>query len=168
PWGVLSNFSRHAIFVSGRVWPTVEHFYQAQKFVGTPYEEAIRCCQSPTLAKACAKARAEEHTRPDWPAVKESVMLEGLRAKFAQHPDLAERLLHSGDRLLVEHTRNDTYWGDGGDGTGKNRLGYLLMQVRAELRKMPEDEQGSERGILGCAESSCSPDPTQRPGYPAA
>lgn len=143
PWGELSNFSQHAIFIRGRVWPTVEHFYQAQKFVGTSHEETIRCCKTPMLAKARATALTEEHRRHDWPAVKDAVMLEALRAKFAQHPDLAERLLRSGDRLLVEHTRNDTYWGDGEDGTGKNRLGHLLMQVRAEVRRVAEDEQDS-------------------------
>lgn len=143
PWGELSNFSPHAIFISGRVWPTVEHFYQAQKFVGTPHEKTIRCCQTPMLAKLRATALAEKHTRRDWPTVKESIMLEALRAKFRQHPDLAERLLSSGDRLLVEHTRNDTYWGDGGDGTGMNRLGHLLMQVRTELRLKSEYELDS-------------------------
>jgi GTP cyclohydrolase II len=141
PWGELSNFSRHAIFIGGRIWPTVEHFYQAQKFVGTPHEEAIRCCQTPMLAKARATAIAEEHKRREWPAVKETVMLEGLRAKFEQHPDLAERLLRSGDRLLIERTRNDSYWGDGGDGTGQNRLGYLLMQVRAKIRRATDHLQ---------------------------
>jgi len=143
PWGELSNFSRHAVFIGGRIWPTVEHFYQAQKFAGTPHQEAIRRCQTPMLAKMRATALAEEYRRQDWPAVKKVVMLEGLRAKFGQHPDLAELLLRSGDRLLVEHTRNDTYWGDGGNGTGQNRLGHLLMQVRAEVRRTAEDEQGS-------------------------
>jgi predicted NAD-dependent protein-ADP-ribosyltransferase YbiA (DUF1768 family) len=36
--------------------------------------------------------------------------------------------------VLVEHTARDSYWGDGGDGSGRNRLGHLLMQLRAELR----------------------------------
>jgi hypothetical protein len=35
-----------------------------------------------------------------------------------------------GDALLVEHTASDSYWGDGGDGSGKNRLGHILMCVR--------------------------------------
>ena len=39
-----------------------------------------------------------------------------------------------GDAKLVEHTTNDSYWGDGGDGRGRNMLGQLLMQVRDELR----------------------------------
>lgn len=45
------------------------------------------------------------------------------------------RQISTGDAELIEHTKNDSYWGDGGDGTGKNRLGQLLMELRAELRK---------------------------------
>lgn len=134
PWGELSNFSRHAVFLLDRMWPTVEHFYQAQKFAGTSHEELIRRSATPMLAKRQALSLVEEHGRGDWSEVKEQVMLHGLRAKFRQHPDLRERLLESGGRLLIEHTRNDDYWGDAGDGTGANRLGELLMQVRSELR----------------------------------
>jgi len=140
PWGELSNFSRHAVYLRSRVWPTVEHYYQAQKFAGTQFEEAIRCCPTPMLSKQRAAELTPEHRRPDWPAVKELVMLEGLRAKFDQHPDLRSRLLDSAERLLVEHTHNDFYWGDGGDGTGQNRLGRLLMQVRRELRQGAGDD----------------------------
>ena len=146
PWGELSNFSPHAVFIAGRVWPTVEHFYQAQKFVGTPHEEVIRRCPTPMLAKRRATELARQHRRRDWPTAKESVMLEGLRAKFEQHPDLRERLLHSGDRLLMEHTKNDRYWGTDGNGTGKNRLGHLLMQVRTELRQGTKDERLANQG----------------------
>ncbi len=42
--------------------------------------------------------------------------------------------LATGDSKIVEHTENDRYWGDGGDGSGQNRLGQILMRVRAELR----------------------------------
>ena len=61
-------------------------------------------------------------------------MLEAVRAKFSQHEDLKLILLGTGDAKLIEHTENDSYWGDGGDGSGKNRLGQILMQVRVELR----------------------------------
>jgi len=144
PWGILSNFSRHAVFLRDRVWPTVEHFYQAQKFVGTEHEEAIRCCRSPMLAKQRASELATATRRQDWALVKEEVMLEGLRAKFGQHPDLREILLSTEDRILVEHTKNDGYWGDAGNGTGRNRLGQLLMQVRTELRLLSKDKQQSD------------------------
>lgn len=72
--------------------------------------------------------------RRDWESVKDKVMLEALCAKFTQHEDLKAILLGTGDAILVEHTENDSYWGDGGDGSGKNRLGQLLMQLREELR----------------------------------
>ena len=62
-------------------------------------------------------------------------MGEVLRAKFTQHPQLRSLLLSTGDAELVEHTANDNYWADGGDGSGKNRLGQLLMELRSELRK---------------------------------
>ena len=40
----------------------------------------------------------------------------------------------TGDLELFEHTTEDLYWGDGGDGSGKNRCGVLVMQVREELK----------------------------------
>ena len=61
-------------------------------------------------------------------------MRKAVWTKFNQHPRLATMLVETGDAEIVEHTENDAYWGDGGDGKGLNRLGQILMQVRAELR----------------------------------
>ena len=85
-----------------------------------------------------AKRLGRSHKQPlrkDWESVKDAVMREAVLAKFEQHEDLRAILLGTGDALLVEHTANDSYWGDGGDGSGLNRLGHILMQVRAELRR---------------------------------
>lgn len=57
-------------------------------------------------------------------------MYEGLRYKFCQNKELKQKLLATGDRKLIQHTKNDKYWADGGDGSGKNRLGILLMELR--------------------------------------
>jgi ribA/ribD-fused uncharacterized protein len=62
-------------------------------------------------------------------------MKEALQAKFTQHSGLRSLILHTSDAELVEHTQNDNYWADGGDGSGKNRLGKLLMELRAQLRE---------------------------------
>ena len=62
-------------------------------------------------------------------------MFEAVRAKFTQHEELRKILLATGDAEIVEHTRKDNYWGDGGDGSGRNMLGKTLMLVREELRK---------------------------------
>ena len=142
-WGELSNFSRHAVYIRDRIWPTVEHFYQSQKFAGTANEENIRRSNSPTAAKCLARALSKELKRSDWPAAKDAVMRAALHAKFHQHPDLAHLLLRSGDQLLVEHSHDDAYWGDGGDGSGLNRLGQLLMELRIELRLSSQLGQGS-------------------------
>ena len=82
-----------------------------------------------------------EGFRPDWAEVKDNVMFECLKVKFSRdhHPELFEKLLATGNAMLVEHTRNDKYWGDGGDGgsgeKGKNMLGKLLVRVRDEVLK---------------------------------
>ncbi|MGI2146611.1 GTP cyclohydrolase II RibA [Shewanella frigidimarina] len=133
PWGELSNFSNHAIFLKNKIWPTVEHFYQAQKFTGTIIEESIRLAATPTLAKQLASEVDQSLICSNWAAMKQNVMQEGLKAKFTQHPDLMSKLITSGDRYLVEYTTNDSYWGDCGDGSGANHLGKLLMSLRTEF-----------------------------------
>ncbi len=61
-------------------------------------------------------------------------MRAALEAKFMQHDKLKRLLLATGDALLIEHTSNDSYWGDGGgNGHGKNMLGRLLMELRSKL-----------------------------------
>jgi ribA/ribD-fused uncharacterized protein len=106
---------------------------QAQKFAGTEHEEEVRMATKPMLAAGMGRDR-KRPLRRDWEGVKDAVMLDAVRAKFTQHDDLKAILLGTGDAKLVEHTANDSYWGDGGDGGGKNRLGQILMQVRDELR----------------------------------
>lgn len=133
-YGYLSNFWPAPISLKGVVWPTSEHYFQAQKFAGSAPEEAIRQVVSPMIAARMGRSRARP-LRPDWDTVKEDIMLDALRAKFTQHPDLGERLRATGEASLVEYSRRDAYWADGGDGHGLNRLGRLLMRVRDELRE---------------------------------
>ena len=57
-------------------------------------------------------------------------MYEGLVLKFTQNKQLAKQLLETKDSKLVEHTKNDKFWADGGNGSGQNKLGILLMKIR--------------------------------------
>ena len=132
-YGAFSNFSPHPFSAKGKTWRTVEHYFQAQKFAGTPHEEEIRGIASPMVAARMGRSR-QRPLRSDWEQVKDVVMREALAAKFEQHADLRELLLGTGERRLVEHTENDRYWADGGDGSGQNRLGELLMELRTRLR----------------------------------
>src|SRR2546423_1625115 len=132
-YGCFSNFAPYPIELKGKVWPTSEHFFQAQKFAGTEYEEAIRLEKSPMIAARMGRNR-KQPIRADWESIKDNIMREAVRAKFRQHGQLRETLLGTGDAKIVEHTENDRYWGDGGDGSGENVLGRILMEVREELR----------------------------------
>jgi len=134
PYGCFSNFAPYPVRLKGVLRPTSEHYFQAQKFVGTPHEEAIRAVASPMVAARMGRSRARP-LRPDWEKVKDEIMYEVVRAKFEQHSDLRSILLDTGEAAIVEHTERDAYWGDGGDGSGQNRLGQILMRVREELRR---------------------------------
>ena len=98
-------------------------------------QEKIRQIASP-MDTAIEGRDRQNPLRPDWEEVKDEVMLQALRMKFSQNPEIAKELLATGDAILIEHTRNDVYWADGGDGSGKNKLGLLLMQVREELKTL--------------------------------
>jgi len=140
PYGDYSNFSPHQVFLKGLWWSTTEHYFQAQKFAGTLLEEQVRNTASPGDAARMGRDRRLP-LREDWERVKDSVMRTAVLAKFRQHPALAASLLATGDAILIEHTTNDTYWADGGDGKGKNMLGIILMEVRDYLhteRKLKE------------------------------
>jgi hypothetical protein len=132
-YGCFSNFSRHPITLNGKVWPTSEHYFQAQKFAGTEHEEEVQRASGPGEAARMGRERRRP-LRPDWEEVKDDIMREAVLAKFSQHDDLRQTLLDTGDEELVEHTTNDSYWADGGDGRGRNMLGKILMEVRGKLR----------------------------------
>ena len=93
--------------------------------------------------------------RSDWEQVKDQVMLDVVRAKFDQHPDLAQKLLATGDEELVEgNDWGDIYWGVY-KGHGKNMLGKIRMRVRAELRGENPDKVAVESEKVESAEQMC-------------
>ena len=133
-WGEFANFSIHAIYIDGKIWRTVEHFYQAQKFHNTDFEETIRLQATPMQAKQKAHELLKEHPAENWTYIKEKIMYKGLYAKFTQNPELGKLLISTGNKNLVERSDNDYYWGDGKDKSGKNRLGRLLIRLRDEIK----------------------------------
>lgn len=134
PYGVFSNFSPHGFTLDGRYFPTSEHYFQAQKFVHSPDDfEAVMKASKPMR---CAEIGRERHRplRPDWEAVKDDIMRRAVRAKFEAHSELRDLLLATGNEELIEKTSSDYYWGCGANGTGKNRLGEILTELRELLR----------------------------------
>jgi N-glycosidase YbiA len=70
-----------------------------------------------------------------------------VRRKFELHASLRDLLLSTGDEEIVEDAPNDYYWGAGRDGSGQNKLGMLLMRIRAELRVASADVIPAKAGI---------------------
>jgi N-glycosidase YbiA len=132
-YGAFSNFAAYPIVIAKQRWSTSEHYFQAQKFLDPKDQERVRSARTPSLAAREGRDRRKK-LRRDWEAVKTSVMRLAVEAKFRQHTDLATLLLSTGNAELVEHTADDDFWGDGGDGSGRNMLGRILMDVRELLR----------------------------------
>jgi ribA/ribD-fused uncharacterized protein len=135
-YGQLSNFAPYPVLLKGKRWPTSEHYFQAQKFEDAKDREAIRAVGSPSVAARMGRDRKRK-LRRDWERVKVGVMREAVEAKFRQHDELRALLIETGDAMLVEHTDQDELWGDGGDGSGRNELGRIVMAVRDRLREHP-------------------------------
>lgn len=132
-WGEFSNFALYPIKINGVVWPTTEHYFQAQKFEDKTYVSKIRTCASPMKAAELGRSRKMK-IKKKWDNIKDNVMYDAVWAKFTQHQDLQELLLSTKEAVLIEHTELDAYWGDGGNGKGKNRLGKILMKIRSRLK----------------------------------
>lgn len=72
--------------------------------------------------------------RKDWEDVKIDIMCDIVEAKFRQNPDLAKKLLTTGDMYLEEgNTWGDRTWGTV-NGQGANNLGRILMEIRTILQ----------------------------------
>ena len=136
PYYEFTNFYEAVVRIDNEDWLTTEHYFLAQKFIGTPLVGIIQMLEQPREAfEKSHDPCFSKWRRIDWETVKEDVMYKALQAKFMQHKELGRKLMETGDRKLIEHSPNDSYWGDGGNGTGKNRLGQLLMKLRREMKE---------------------------------
>jgi len=134
PFGEFSNFFPCPVRVFDFDYPTSEHAFQALKFGTTDLIWGWAVRKAPTPRQAAQMGRLIGHPiHPQWDTLRESVMRWVCLAKFSQHPRLASLLQLTDDRLLVEHSPKDFFWGDGCS-NGQNRLGHILMEIRGVLR----------------------------------
>lgn len=130
-YGWLSNFFTTYIDYDGFTYKNAEAAFQAQKTLD-PTVRASFTRMSGAEAKRHGRSRRVD-LRPDWDQVKDRIMLEIVAAKFDQNRELAEKLMATGSRDIVEgNDWNDTYWG-AYRGRGQNKLGRILMAVREKL-----------------------------------
>lgn len=133
-YGCFSNFSAHSITIDRVEWRTSEHYFQAMKFLDPKLQNKAREINSPMDVARFGRDRSLP-LRPDWDIVKDDIMGQAVFAKVIQNQEMFDTLLSTGNDHLVEHTQNDFYWADGGDGTGKNMLGIILMEVREAIKR---------------------------------
>jgi len=136
---VFSNFSAFMIHWKGKLYPTSEHAYHAEKFGDENLKAQIRSALSAHDALKLAHEHKDKY-RTDWDNIKLNVMKEILRAKASQHPYAMKKLLESGDRELIEDSWRDPYWGWGPNKDGENHLGKLWMELRDELKNSANKE----------------------------
>lgn len=138
PYGAFSNLHRKSMFFEDETFPTAEHAYQAGKARRPEVKEWLLAAPSPALVAMAAHGLYYWDIAPGWSKSKFDRMRNVLWAKFTQHEDLRDLLLSTGDLRLVESTTVDTpvnrLWGEV-NGTGRNMLGCLLMEVRQAIRE---------------------------------
>lgn len=131
---LLASFSKHGFDLEELHWPSVEHYFHAMKFTGTELAEKIRLCGHPKEAQKLAK-RHFWRVRRDWKKIQRVVMTRGTYIKCRTHQEVADALLATGDKMLVEQSLYDHFWGCGRDGRGDNYYGKMLMDVRDRLKQ---------------------------------
>lgn len=134
---VLCNFSAFTVTMDdGLIYPTSEHAYQAARFIRSKnWDISIAIRNAPSAHEAFQIAQNNKHLAlPSWNDEKYDVMKEILHIKTNQHPYVKQKLLETGNRLIIEDSWRDDVWGWGPNKDGQNRLGILWMEVRSEIR----------------------------------
>ncbi len=133
----LSNFYLVWVWFDGKLYPSLEHAFQAAKTLDEVRREKIRLMKKAGEAKAEGLLIRKDGTlREGWDAGLQLETMELLlKQKFSdEHPELRDLLLGTGEALLVEgNTWEDTFFGVY-NGVGENHLGKLLMKRRNEIR----------------------------------
>lgn len=146
--GFLSNWYKSEFTVNGVKFVNSEQWmmYQKAKIFGDDETaQKILASTSPKEVKDLGR-KVKNYNDTIWNGVRQIVVYEGLKAKFEQNPDLAKRLLDTGDDILVECNPYDNIWAihmdeddprvqDISQWQGQNLLGFTLMLVRTYLKK---------------------------------
>lgn len=130
--------------------PSSEHVYMSGRFVDEELQQIVARVRASTAERErslyadglAVKQFAHKlilegaEQLPDWNFAKLGLMHTAVSRKFIHNPDIAKRLLETGNQELVEgNDWEDRFWGVDpvGSRNGKNNLGIILMQVRQEL-----------------------------------
>jgi ribA/ribD-fused uncharacterized protein len=143
PFGWLGNMSPHPVRYQEREYATAEALFQILRFEDQEIRDKIQSHRSPMAAKMQAKKhRNRMIIQPRDEQDVENMRLV-LRLRTEQHRDVRTMLLETGDAEIIENcskrpTGSGLFWGAAlkdGRWVGKNALGKLWMELRAEIRR---------------------------------
>lgn len=127
----------------------MEQYMMAEKarlFSDKDILEQILKSNSQHEVKALGR-KVKNFVQSTWDNSKHSIILTGSYCKFIQNNNLKQFLIKTGDKILVEASPYDAVWGikmgiDDKDinnplkWRGRNMLGFALMEVRDEVKKL--------------------------------
>lgn len=126
---VLQNDYPAGITVHGRTYPSVTHAYWALSTSNPQTHDQIAAAPR---AHDAVRLAEQAPRRTGWPAARLAVMAGLLRAKYTQHPRLAQTLLDTGDARIIYTDLDSAYW-VASRRQGTNWIGRLLEVIRSEL-----------------------------------
>ena len=132
-WKDFSNLAPYPIKLDGTLWKSSEHYYQFKKFEKTDPQFAQKIKNAPTPKDAKKLSMKNNNVPANWNDVKVKVLKVAVRKKFESYPQLKKLLLSTGNEELIEANPDDYFWGEGEDGSGKNIMGQILMEIREHL-----------------------------------
>ena len=108
-YAFLSNFYAADVTYDGMTFPTSEAAFQAMKCLNREERIPFTEMKNPVAVKRMGK---QVKLRSDWTYVKVGIREKIVRAKFTEHPELAEQLVATGDLPIMEGNNwRDTFWG---------------------------------------------------------
>lgn len=136
----LSNMYPVPVTFEGLTYPCVESAFQAAKVL----DKENRINFTSLNGYKAKSAGRKVILRKDWEKVKLDVMYQCVSNKFTENEFMKEKLLNTGDAMLIEgNTWGDKFWGVY-EGVGENHLGKILMRVRKELKERRRTCQNQE------------------------
>lgn len=131
---LLGSASHHPFTLEDKQWPTAEHYYQAMLFNNPDIQAKIQTLPDAKSVEAFTKWRFFQKQK-GWKKLRQVLMTRAIYTKCKTYPEVAERLLATGDKNLVENSAYDYFWGCGRDRRAENTYGKVLMNVRNKLRE---------------------------------
>lgn len=161
PHGFLSNWYLCHFVLDGAQFTSVEQYIMYRKcmtFGDTASAQKVMSTHDPAMQQAIAR-KAKGYYEVVWNGLRQVVLMRALIAKFSQDDALGHALLNTGDDYLVECAFHDKLWACGVDlyddarmdiqnWSGKNILGFALMETRAMLRSAESVQEKQKESVI--------------------